>query len=222
MPKQGCFVIYEGSKKSRKKRIEDVLENAINEAQSNNPNILVISERDARSLGVEVARNIRAFLKTRPFGGGTKQVIVYEAQRLSELAQNILLKTLEELPTYATVILETNNKNALLETVLSRCFLMHAQTAQKKRNTKKWEIIKSLPLHKKLELAERLEKKPREEIIETLKEWAKQETANLTDRTDVTTTTTQNLETLVEAIKNLKTTNVNVGLCLDYVLLTIK
>ncbi len=190
--------------------------------QSNTPNMLIISKPNERSLGVEIARDIRSFLKTRPFGEESKQVIVYGAQRLNELAQNILLKTLEELPIYATVILETNIKNALLETILSRCFLISTQTTQRKPNTKKWEIIKTLSLNKKLELAEKLEKKPREEIIETLTEWAKQEAMNLTGETGINTNTTQNLETLTEAIKSLKTTNVNVGLCLDYVLLTIE
>ncbi len=36
-------------------------------------------------------------------------------------AQNALLKTLEEPPNYAIIILVTNNKESLLETIKSRC-----------------------------------------------------------------------------------------------------
>ena len=223
MPKQGCYIIYGGTKKARNKQIAKILglANTAGE-QISRPNTMVISKPGERTLGVEIARDVRAFLKTRPFGDKHKQIIIYKAQRLNTLAQNILLKTLEELPTYATVILETNTKNALLETVISRCFLIYAQTAQKRNNIKKWEIIKRLPLDKKLELADKLEKKPREEIIETLTAWAEQEVTCLEQSGHKIIDSSKNIETLVKAIKDLKTTNINAGLCLDYVLLTIK
>ena len=39
-------------------------------------------------------------------------------------AQNALLKTLEEPPAYAVILLLTNNKDRLLDTILSRCVSM--------------------------------------------------------------------------------------------------
>lgn len=43
-------------------------------------------------------------------------------------AQNALLKTLEEPPEYAVILLLTNNKDRLLETILSRCVCMSLGT----------------------------------------------------------------------------------------------
>ncbi|MDY2738201.1 DNA polymerase III subunit, partial [Intestinibacter sp.] len=44
-----------------------------------------------------------------------------EAQKMTVEAQNALLKTLEEPPKYAIIILVTNNKESLLDTIKSRC-----------------------------------------------------------------------------------------------------
>ena len=54
---------------------------------------------------------------------------INQANSMTIEAQNALLKTLEEPPEYAIIILITNNKEALLDTIKSRC-----------------EIIKFLPI----------------------------------------------------------------------------
>ena len=57
--------------------------------------------------------------------------IIDNAERLSEIVQNKLLKTLEEPYPGTVIILATDNKESLLPTVRSRCveLRMHEQTS---------------------------------------------------------------------------------------------
>ncbi len=56
-------------------------------------------------------------------GGGRRGVLILEAQRLTQEAQNALLKSLEEPPASATFVLTTPHSKLLLPTVASRCLL---------------------------------------------------------------------------------------------------
>lgn len=60
-------------------------------------------------------------IKIKPFSGNEKVYIIYEAEKMTVEAQNSFLKTLEEPPEYATLILVTENKEKLLQTIVSRC-----------------------------------------------------------------------------------------------------
>jgi len=63
---------------------------------------------------------IEGFLTLRPVEGERRVVIVREAERLGNEAQNALLKTLEEPPDGTTLVLQTSRIEALLPTVRSR------------------------------------------------------------------------------------------------------
>jgi DNA polymerase III subunit delta' len=56
-----------------------------------------------------------------PIEGKRKAIIVFEAERLNETAANKLLKTLEEPPPTALLILVTSGADQLLPTIRSRC-----------------------------------------------------------------------------------------------------
>ena len=57
----------------------------------------------------------------RPYSSYYKIYIVDEAEKMTVQAQNALLKTMEEPPAYAVIILITTNQEAFLPTILSRC-----------------------------------------------------------------------------------------------------
>jgi len=65
-------------------------------------------------------REALVFLSQFPASGRFRVLIIEEAHRLSETAQNVLLKTLEEPKSTAVIILVTHERGALLPTVLSR------------------------------------------------------------------------------------------------------
>ncbi len=73
------------------------------------------------NIAVEQIRMMQRDIFSRPFEGKRKVVIMAEAEHMHVSSANSLLKTLEEPPEYATLILTTNDINKLLPTVVSRC-----------------------------------------------------------------------------------------------------
>ncbi len=74
-----------------------------------------------KEIGVDTARDIKSFIQLRGVGGAGKVVVIDDADRLSIAAQNALLKTLEEPPGRALLMLVSGNPGELLPTVRSRC-----------------------------------------------------------------------------------------------------
>ena len=70
---------------------------------------------------VEHAQEIIDEAYSSPIEGARKAIIVFEAERLNEAAANKLLKTLEEPPASALLVLVTAGADQLLPTILSRC-----------------------------------------------------------------------------------------------------
>ena len=68
----------------------------------------------------EVRTQIVRDTAIRPYGDGRKVYIVDEAEKMNPQAQNALLKTLEEPPSYVVILLLSDRKEYFLETVLSR------------------------------------------------------------------------------------------------------
>ena len=73
---------------------------------------------------VEDAADMMERLSMRPYGEHNVGV-VDNAERLSEIVQNKLLKTLEEPYPGTVIILATDNRESLLPTVRSRCVIKH-------------------------------------------------------------------------------------------------
>ncbi len=73
-----------------------------------------------KSIPAEEVREGLSFLSQYPARGRYRVLIILDAHRLSETAQNVLLKTLEEPVSSAVIILVTHEVGAILPTVLSR------------------------------------------------------------------------------------------------------
>lgn len=76
------------------------------------------------NIGISEVRNLISWLAIKPAREKTKQAIIYRAEKLTEEAQNALLKTLEEPPLKTAIVLVTTKADLLLPTVVSRCFLL--------------------------------------------------------------------------------------------------
>lgn len=83
-----------------------------------NPNIKVIRSETQKIL-IKQIREMIEDISLRP-GTGRKVYLIEEADRMTVDAQNCLLKTLEEPPAYAVIILTTSLYSSLLSTVKSR------------------------------------------------------------------------------------------------------
>ncbi len=72
-------------------------------------------------VSVQQVRELIARMPFRPHEGGTRWVIVREAERLRQEAANAFLKTLEEPPAATHFVLLTHRPSMLLPTIRSRC-----------------------------------------------------------------------------------------------------
>ena len=79
---------------------------------------------DKRDISIDQLRELQHILSLRPYEAPRKVCIIDPAERMSVNAANSLLKTLEEPPGNALIILLTENAGMLLSTVRSRCQLI--------------------------------------------------------------------------------------------------
>ena len=93
-------------------------------ANGSNPDFHRINT-DENSIGVDMIRDVQGDVAIKPMYSKRKVYIVEDAAKMTEQAQNCLLKTFEEPPEYVVIILLTANYEALLETVRSRAQHLH-------------------------------------------------------------------------------------------------
>ncbi len=73
-----------------------------------------------RDLKIGTIREWQRDISLKPYEGRKRVFILHDAERLNEEASNAMLKTLEEPPPFATIMLIANTSN-LLSTIVSRC-----------------------------------------------------------------------------------------------------
>lgn len=88
----------------------------------NQPDIIHVTHEKPGSISVEEIRTqLNSDIMVKPYSSPRKVYIIDEADKLTVQAQNALLKTIEEPPAYAVIVMLTSNADALLPTILSRC-----------------------------------------------------------------------------------------------------
>ncbi len=78
-------------------------------------------ENKQGQIGVDEAENIVKKLALKPYEGGHKVIIIWMAEKLNIAAANKLLKLIEEPPNKTILLLITENKEQIIDTILSRC-----------------------------------------------------------------------------------------------------
>ena len=91
---------------------------------NNNPDFSII-EPDGNSIKIEQIRELQKRIQEKPIISNSKVYIINNADMMTKEAQNCLLKTLEEPPEYAIIILIGSNENLFLTTIKSRCMILH-------------------------------------------------------------------------------------------------
>ena len=97
------------------------------QALSNNqPDIIYVSHEKPNTISVEDIRTqINGDIDVKPYSSPRKIYIMNEGEKMTVQAQNALLKTLEEPPEYAVILILTTQVEALLPTILSRCVVLN-------------------------------------------------------------------------------------------------
>lgn len=86
----------------------------------NNPDFMQIKP-DGKAIKIEQIRQMQEKILEKPIVSDKKIYIIDDADLMTKEAQNCLLKTLEEPPKYAIIILVLSNESKILNTVKSRC-----------------------------------------------------------------------------------------------------
>ena len=97
----------------------------------NHPDIIRVSHEKPNTIGVEDIRGqVNGDIQIRPYNGKYKIYIISDADRMTVQAQNAILKTIEEPPGYAVLMLLANNADMMLPTILSRCVRLNLKAVK--------------------------------------------------------------------------------------------
>ncbi len=113
--------------------------------EHNQPDIIYVSHEKPNIISVDDIRHqINNDIVIKPYSSKYKIYIVDEAEKMNTQAQNALLKTIEEPPAYAVILLLTTNADSFLPTILSRCITLNLKTVNedliKNHLMKKYQI----------------------------------------------------------------------------------
>lgn len=98
---------------------------------NNHPDIIWVKHEKA-SIGVDDIRSqVNADIQIKPYNSRYKIYIIEDADKLTEQAQNALLKTMEEPPAYAILMLLTKSISMMLPTILSRSIVLNLKPVDK-------------------------------------------------------------------------------------------
>jgi DNA polymerase-3 subunit delta' len=138
--------LIQGEKLSGKMMVADILARALqceatdglkpcNQCRScrqainkNHPDIIYVTHEKPNVIAVdEIRQQVNGDVAIKPYSGPKKIYIMDEAEKMNTQAQNALLKTLEEPPEYALIILLATRVEAMLQTILSRCVVLETK-----------------------------------------------------------------------------------------------
>lgn len=91
-------------------------------AAMQHPDLTIVqSESEGGMIKVDQIRETRRALTLKPYAANYRVALFLRFQEANDSASNALLKTLEEAPAYAVLILTADNPEQLLPTIVSRC-----------------------------------------------------------------------------------------------------
>lgn len=88
----------------------------------NHPDVVYVKHEKPTVFSVDdIREGLNRHIVIKPYKSEKKIYILEDGELLNVSAQNAMLKTIEEPPEYAVVLILTNNKEAFLPTIRSRC-----------------------------------------------------------------------------------------------------
>lgn len=90
---------------------------------------VIQAESEGGTLKVDQIRDMRKTMILKPYMSKYRVAIFLRFQEANDNAANALLKTLEEAPSYAVLILTADNPEQLLPTIVSRCEVLRLRSS---------------------------------------------------------------------------------------------
>ncbi len=95
---------------------------------SNHPDIITVAHEKPNVIRIDEIRDqVLSTVDILPYESPRKVYIIPDADKMNPNAQNALLKTIEEPPSYAVFLLIATGEEALLPTIRSRCVTLHVK-----------------------------------------------------------------------------------------------
>ena len=151
---------------------------------------IVRADPEGEGLKAEAVRALRSDAYILPNEAPRKVYLLEHAELLNQTGQNILLKLIEEGPSYACFLFLSPNPELLLPTIRSRCETLRASGEETHQASQEGEqlanlILTGAPPEACLPFLISLEKRDREEIGWMLEETVARLTAALPQRPDL-------------------------------------
>lgn len=105
---------------SNSKKPCDKCKSCIEFNAESHPDFMMIEPDDGKTIKIEQIRYMQEKIAEKPITASKKVYIINNSELMTREAANSLLKTLEEPPSYAIIILITSNESKLLATIKSR------------------------------------------------------------------------------------------------------
>jgi len=190
---------------------------------TNHPDVLYFETGE--KLGIAEARKIKEHFSLKPYSASGRVVIIEDAGVLTPEAQNALLKTLEEPPKEAILILGAGSDAELLPTILSRCQIRHLEATSydtpeyHREHIKNLEGLLNASIEERFAFIEKL--KDREQFLHSAVNFFRQQLLESThERSYPLGPTRQFLQELLQAEEWAKQ-NVNTRAILEYLMLVM-
>ena len=226
----GSLIISGGNKETRENKIIEIINKEEGKAfekikdLEDKPDIFVINLLEGeRSIGISQAREGINFLREKPFSYEKKFLVILNAEKMTAQAQNSLLKTLEEPPKHALIILSTRIRDQLIDTVVSRCKNINVKNEDEDKSGDfiSLEKILKMSLGERIDVCSEISKEEKEDIINMLENWIIEGRKHLLKNPGNAIITT-NLKRILDIKKDLENSNVNVKLSLEALVLSLK
>ena len=99
----------------------------------NHPDIITLVHEKPNTISVEdIREQIVNSVFIKPYSSKWKIYIINDAEKMTQQAQNALLKTLEEPPAYVVILLLTSNVSMMLPTIISRSTVLNMRPVEDK------------------------------------------------------------------------------------------
>ncbi len=115
-----------------KQEKDNTCKSCIEFMSNNHPDFMCI-EPDGNSIKIEQIRFLQKKILEKPILSDRKVYLIEDADTMTTEAQNCLLKTLEEPPEFASIILIGTQENAFLTTIKSRCMILPFQPIKEEK-----------------------------------------------------------------------------------------
>lgn len=227
----GTILIFGGNKDQREQKIIDIVNKEeaktfekIKDLDGKSDILIVRLKENEKSIGISQTREGTNFLNEKPFSYKKKFLIILNSEKLTTQAQNSLLKTLEEPPSYVLILISSKTQNSLLETIVSRCRLISMKQdknlEEELENYLSFKKIKKMSLGEKLDSCAEISKEEKDTVLEILEKWVEESREEMLKNPNEISYM-KNIKRIMEVKNDLENSNVNVRLSLEALLLSL-